>query len=134
MELGECRFYYGGEQMNFVVFSDGACRTTYLETIRLLPITGSQVHAYAIEPGADSQWVVVRQTHGKKMDWRFFLRAGEKFLEHPPGEFPKQLRDKVLERCPNCPFQLALSRPQKGPGRLRPRKEAEVPSAPEGLI
>jgi hypothetical protein len=132
MDLGECRFYYAGEEMNFLVFSDGACRTTYLETIRLLPILASQVHAYAIEPGADSQWVVVRQTHGKKMDWRFFLRAGVKFLEHPPGEVPKQLRDKVLERCPNCPSsRLSLGR-RKGPAasglgkRLRslPRQRA----------
>jgi hypothetical protein len=129
MELAESRFYYAGEEMNFLVFSDGACRTTYLETIRLLPIMGSQVHAYRVEPGADSQWVVVRQTNGKKTDWRFFLRAGEEFLEHPPGEFPKGMRDKILERCPNCPFELALSQPQKGPSRLEPRKDAPVPPA-----
>jgi hypothetical protein len=129
MDLGECRFYYAGEEMNFLVFSDGACRTTFLETIRLLPIMASQVHAYAIEPGADSQWVVVRQTNGKKMDWRFFLRAGEKFLEQPPGEFPKGMREKILGCCPNCPFELALSRPQKGPSRLEPPKDAPVPPA-----
>ena len=129
MDLGEWRFYYAGEEMNFLVFSDGTCRTTYLETIRLLPILGGQVHAYRVEPGADSQWVVVRQTNGKKTDWKFFLRVGEQFQEHPPGEFPKGMREKILERCPNCPFELALSRPQKGPGCLEPGKEAQVPRA-----
>ena len=129
MNLGEWRFYYVGEEMNFLVFSDGTCRTTYLETIRLLPVLGGQVHAYRVEPGADSHWVVVRQTNGKKTDWRFFLRGGEQFLEHPPGELPKGMRDQILERCPNCPFELALSRPQKGTGCLEPRKEASVPAA-----
>jgi hypothetical protein len=115
--------------MNFVVFSDGACRTTYLDTIRLLPIMGSQVHVYGIEAGADSQWVIVMQTDGKKRDWRLFLRTGEKFVEKPPGEFPIELRDKILERCPNWPFELVLSRSPKGPGRLEPRKDAAVPAA-----
>jgi hypothetical protein len=98
MELGECRFYYAGEEMNFVVFSDGACRARFLESIRLLPIAESRVYAYAIEPGANSHWVAVRQTNGNKMVWKFFLRAGEKFPEKRTGEFPKELRDKVLER------------------------------------
>jgi hypothetical protein len=129
MDLAECRFYYAGEEMNFVVFSEGTCRTIFMESIRLLPIMGSQGYAYAIQPGADSQWVVAVQTNGKKMDLRVFLRSGEKFLEHPPGEFPKELREIILECFPNGPLPLALSRPQKGPRRLRPRKDVPVPCA-----
>jgi hypothetical protein len=129
MELGECRFYYGGEEMNFAVFSDGACRSTYIESIRLLPISESQVYVYAIEPGANSQWVVVKQTQGKKNHLRVFLRAGEEFLENPPGEFPKELRERILERFPNCPLELALSRRQKGPSRHQTRKALPVPYA-----
>jgi hypothetical protein len=98
MELGECRFYYAGEEMNFVVFSDGACRARFLESIRLLPVAENRAYAYAIEPGVNSQWVVVRQTNGNKMGWRFFLRAGEEFPEKRAAEFPKELRDQVRER------------------------------------
>jgi hypothetical protein len=126
----ECRFYYAGEDMNFVMYSEGTCRTLYIESIRLLPtIMGSQGYAYALEPGADSQWVVVVQTNGKKMDLRVFLRAGQQFQEHSPGELPNELRENILERFPNCPFQLALSRPQKGPSRLRAPKDVPAPSA-----
>jgi hypothetical protein len=98
MDLGECRFYYAGEDMNFVIFSDDACRARFLESIRLLPMAESRAYAYAIEPGPNSHWVVVRQTNGEKMNWRLFLRVGEKFLEKRTGEFPKELQDKLRER------------------------------------
>jgi hypothetical protein len=98
MDLAECRFYYAGEDMNFVIFADGACRARFLESIRLLPMAESRAYAYAIEPGANTHWVVVRQTNGEKMNWRLFVRTGEKFSEKRTGEFPKELLDKLRER------------------------------------
>jgi hypothetical protein len=57
MDLRESKFYCAGAELNFVVFSDHPCRVRYLDSIPL-PMSQS-VSVYAIEPAADSQWVVV---------------------------------------------------------------------------
>jgi hypothetical protein len=100
MELNQCKFYFAGDILNFVVFSDSPCRARYLERIRLLPISANEVYVYEIEPGAESQWVLVRQSEGTKKRLQLFLRRGERFLEPDPPELPAELREQILRRYP----------------------------------
>jgi hypothetical protein len=100
MELSQCKFYYEGEVLNFAVFSDSPCRARYVERVRLLPISRREVYVYEIEPGAESQWVVVRQTEGTKKRLKLFLRRGESFLEPEPQELPAELREQIRQRYP----------------------------------
>jgi len=99
MELRECKFYYGGQEMNFAVFSDGPCRARYLESIPL-PIAQTRVDVYEIEPGAKTQWILVRQKDGDKDNIKLFVKRGEKFLENAAQPLPKELRTKILQRFP----------------------------------
>jgi hypothetical protein len=100
MELSQCKFYYAGDILNLVVFSDSPCRACYVDRIRLLPISAHEVYVYEIEPGTESQWVLVRQTEGTKKRLQLFLRRGESFLEPEPRELPAELNEQILRRCP----------------------------------
>jgi hypothetical protein len=88
MELRDFKFYYGGQEMNFAVFSDDPCRARYLESIPL-PIAQTRVDVYEIEPGAKTQWILVRQNDGDKDNLKLFVRKGEKFLENEAQTLPK---------------------------------------------
>ncbi len=99
MELRECKFYYGGQEMNFAVFSDDACRTRYLESIPL-PIAQTRVDVYEIEPGAKTQWIVVRQKDSDRDNLKLFVREGDRFLETKAQIVPKELRKKIIQRFP----------------------------------
>jgi hypothetical protein len=80
MDLRESKFYYAGHDINFAVFSDHPCRVRYVERIRL-PIGETSVEVYGIEPGANSQWIVVQQRNDGKGSLKFFVRGGEIFRE-----------------------------------------------------
>jgi hypothetical protein len=99
MELRECKFYYGGQEMNFAVFSDDPCRTRYLESIPL-PIAQTRVDVYEIEPGAKTQWIVVRQKDGERDNLKLFIRVGDRFLENEAQTLSKDLRKKIIQRFP----------------------------------
>ena len=99
MELRNCKFYYGGQEMNFAVFSDDPCCARYLESIPL-PIAQTRVDVYEIEPGNKTQWIVVQQKDGDKDNFKLFVRKGEKFVENETHSLPNELKIKILQRSP----------------------------------
>lgn len=80
MELSDCKFYHGGDEMNFSILSDFPCRTRYIESIPT-PMTEAQVEVYSIEPGSRTQWVAVQLKDGETKDLKVFTRHKESFLE-----------------------------------------------------
>jgi len=99
MELKDCKFYYGGQDMNFAVYSDDPCRAMYRTSIPL-PIAQARVDVYEIEPGANTQWVVVTQRDGDKDNLKLFVKKGDKFMENESQHVPKGLKEKILQRFP----------------------------------
>jgi hypothetical protein len=99
MELRDCKFYYGGQDMNFAVYSDDLCCARYLGSIPL-PIAQTRVDVYEIEPGANTQWVVVKQRDGDKDNLKLFVRKGERFLENESQQLSKALKEQILQRFP----------------------------------
>ena len=99
MELRDCKCYYGGQDMNFAIFSDDLCRARYLESI-LLPIGQVRVDVYQIEPGRKSRWVVVQQTDGAKNLWKCFARTGHTFSESETYKFPAKMRAQIRQKIP----------------------------------
>lgn len=99
MELREYKCYYGGQEMNFAIFSDDLCRARYLESI-LLPIGQMRVDVYEVEPGHKSQWVVVQQTDGQKNRWKCFARIGQTFSEHKNQRISQRIRDEIRQKIP----------------------------------
>lgn len=97
MDLRESKFYYAGHDMNFAVFSDYPCRARYVESIRL-PITETSVEVYSIEPGADSQWIVIQQRNDGKSRLKFFVRDGEIFRENQSHDLPRHLKEDISAR------------------------------------
>ncbi len=108
MELKDCKFYYGGQDMNFAVFSDDSCRARYLDSIPL-PIVQARVDVYEIEPGSRSQWIVIKQKDGDKDSFKLFIRKGEKFLENETQSLPKELKRKIMERFPKLTIESQSS-------------------------
>ena len=110
MELRDFKFYYGGQEMNFAVFSDDPCRARYLESIPL-PIAQTRVDVYEIEPGAKTQWILVKQKDGDKDNLKLFIRKGEKFLENESQTLSKELKKKILQTFPKLTteFQTLLA-------------------------
>jgi hypothetical protein len=106
VELSQCKFYYAGELLNFVVFSDYPCRARYRDRIRLLPISASEVYVYELEPGQASQWVLVQQSEGAKKRLQIFLRQGDRFLELKPEELSAEVRAQILRRYPTLAAQF----------------------------
>jgi hypothetical protein len=106
MELRDCKFYYGGQEMNFAVFSDDPCRATYLESIPL-PIAQTRVDVYGIEPGAKTQWILVKQKDGDRDNVKLFIRKGEKFLENETQSVPKELKKQILQRFPKLTTEFS---------------------------
>jgi hypothetical protein len=104
MELRDCKFYYGGQDMNFAIYSDDPCRAKYLNSIPL-PIAQTRVDIYQIEPGAKTQWVLIKQRDGDKENVKLFLRKGELFLEHE-SQLPKTLKEQILQRFPKLTAEL----------------------------
>jgi hypothetical protein len=104
MELRDCKFYYGGQDMNFAIYSDDPCRAKYLSSIPL-PIAQTRVDIYQIEPGAKTQWIVVKQRDGDKENVKLFIRKGELFCEHE-SQLPKTLKDQILQRFPKLTAEL----------------------------
>jgi hypothetical protein len=107
MDLRESKFYYAGQDLNFVVFSDFPCRARFVESITL-PISYAPVEVYSIEPGASSQWIVVQQRNDGKSSLRFFVRDGETFRENESHDLPKQLRGEMLQHLPKSAATDAL--------------------------
>ena len=102
MELREYKCYYGGQDMNFAIYSDDLCRARYLESI-LLPLGQMRVDVYEVEPGRKSHWVVVQQTNGEKNRWKCFARRGQTFSENETHGFPQKMRAEILQKIPQFP-------------------------------
>ena len=100
MELRGCSFYHAGQEMNFAIFSDDPCLIRYLQSISL-PIGRTQVDVYEIEPGAKTQWIVVKQVDGNKGVLRIFIRDGEAFLENQFQNLAGEVKRKIVQRFPN---------------------------------
>ena len=100
MDIRKTRFYHSGEIMNFTVFSDRLCRVHYLESIIRASMRQTPVEVYAIEPSANSQWVVVQERDWAKSHLHFFIRDGKAFPENRPRRFPRQLKKTILQQLP----------------------------------
>ena len=100
MELQHHKFGYAGNDMNFAVFSDDPCRISYVESIPI-PLGHTQVELYGIEPGARTNWIVVKQLDGHKATLKVFLRQNEKFLENQIDDLPQEARSQIMQRFPN---------------------------------
>jgi len=97
MNLERKRFFRAEQYVNFTVFCDVACRVRYLESIPV-PMSGSPVEVYDIEPGHDTQWIAVEQRDEDKRQIQFFVREGSVFKELPLQLIPQQLRREIQER------------------------------------
>ena len=100
MELRECKFYYGGQEMSFSVFSNDPCRALYLDSISL-PLIQTRVDVYQVDPGPKTRWVLIRQKHENKDSFRLFIRQGDRFVESQEQTLSQELRDEILGRFPN---------------------------------
>src|SRR5262245_52287289 len=99
MELRDCKFYYGGHDMNFAIFSDDLCRARYLESV-VLPIGQVRVDVYQVDPGRNSKWVVIQQTDGSKNLWKCFARTGRTFSEAETYKFSPKVRAQIRQKIP----------------------------------
>ena len=110
MELRGCSFYYAAQEMNFAIFSDDPCLIRYMRSIPL-PIGPTQVDVYEIEPGAKTQWIVVKQVDGNTGVLRIFIRDGEAFLENQFQNLAGEVKRKIVQRFPNLrsAFQCTLA-------------------------
>ena len=95
--------------MNFAIFSDYPCRVRYLESIAL-PIGQAPVEVYAIEPGANSQWVVVQQRNDGQSRLKFFLREAELFRENQFHDLPEHVKEPILQRVSKLSLSSEISR------------------------
>jgi hypothetical protein len=59
-----------------------------------------QVDVYELSPAPTSRWLVVRQTNGEEMNYRWFVRERDEFVEKQEWEVPVQLRTEVVGRFP----------------------------------
>jgi hypothetical protein len=99
MDLREIKFYSAGEDLNFTVFSDHLCRVKHVESIPV-PIGGTLVDVYTIDPGPGSRWVVVQQKESGNSCLKFFVRKGDLFRENLPHRLSKGLREDILHCIP----------------------------------
>jgi hypothetical protein len=99
MELQQCKFCYAGSDMNFAVFSDDPCRISYVNSVPI-PIGHTKVELYQIEPGARTQWIVVKQVDGSKNTLKVFLREEEKFLENSMDQLSSETKTEIMQRFP----------------------------------
>ncbi len=99
MDLRTCRFYHGGEEINFSVFSDYPCRTRYIDSIAT-PLTETKVEVYEIEPGNNTQWVVVQKKDGEERRLKLFVRRGNEFVENQAQLIPPALKENIVLRFP----------------------------------
>ena len=99
MELRECRFYYGGHDMNFAVYSDLPCRAIYVGNISL-PLAQSRVDIYELEPNGKTQWIVIKQRDGDKENLKFFVKKGDKYLESELHHLSKNVLESIVRRFP----------------------------------
>jgi hypothetical protein len=95
MELSDCKFYHGGDEMNFSILSDSPCRTRYIDSIPT-PMTEAQVEVYSIEPGCRTQWVAVQLKNGETRDLKVFTRQSELFLEGGMDQLPADARKRIM--------------------------------------
>ena len=99
MELRGCSFYHAAQEMNFAIFSDDPCLIRYMRSIPL-PIGPTQVDVYEIEPGAKTQWIVVKHVDGNQSALQIFIRDGETFLENQFQNLPDEVKRKIAHRFP----------------------------------
>jgi hypothetical protein len=108
MELRECRFYYGGQDMNFAVYSDVPCRAIYVGSISL-PLAQSRVDIYEMEPNVKTQWIVIKQRDGDKENLKFFVKKGDKYLESELHHLSKNVLENIVRRFPKLSAEFKPS-------------------------
>ena len=116
MELQQYKFCYAGNGMNFSVFSDSPCRISYLKSVPI-PIGPSQVELYEIEPGARTQWIVVKQVDGYKNTLKVFLRENDKFLENSMDQISRETKKQIMQRFPALAAESKVLLPGKALGK-----------------
>jgi len=99
MELQQYKFCYAGSAMNFSVFSDCPCRISFVKSVPI-PIGHTMVELYEIEPGAKTQWVVVKQVDGSKNSLKIFLRQDERFLENSIDHLSHETKKQIMQQFP----------------------------------
>jgi hypothetical protein len=99
MELQQYKFCFAGSAMNFSVFSDCPCRISYVKSVPI-PIGHTRVELYEIEPGAKTQWVMVKQVDGNKNSLKIFLRQNERFLENSMNQLSRETKMQIMQRFP----------------------------------
>ena len=103
MKLTECNFYRSDRDITFSVFSDDVCRVHHERSITLQ--LGGDVDVYAVDPGLQSHWIVVRQTEDGKHVLRWFVRKG-RYFEEQRGHVPSAVKAEVGERFPQLIHSL----------------------------
>jgi hypothetical protein len=98
-ELQQYKFCYAGSGMNFAVFSDGPCRISYVKSVPI-PIGHTMVELYEIDPGAKTQWIVVKQVDGYKNTLKVFLRQNGRFLENSMDQLSRETKKQIMQRFP----------------------------------
>ncbi len=99
MELRDCKFFYGGQEMSFSVFSNEPCRVRYFDSITV-PFVQTRVDVYQIEPRPKTRWVLIKQKDGGKDSFRLFVRQGERFVESQEQVLSKELWGEIIGRFP----------------------------------
>lgn len=99
MELRDCKFFYGGQEMSFSVFSHDPCRARYLDSISI-PLIQARVDVYQVEPGPKTRWVLIRQKDEGRDSFRLFVRQGDRFVESREQALSRELRDEIIGRFP----------------------------------
>ncbi|MSO22693.1 MAG: hypothetical protein EXQ58_05445 [Acidobacteria bacterium] len=92
--------------MNFAVCSDDPCRAMYRTSIPL-PIAQTRVDVYEIKPGANTQWVVIKQRDGDKDNLKLFVKKDDKFTEKESHHLSKALKKKILQRFPKLTAEFS---------------------------
>ena len=89
---------------------DDSCLIRYLQSIPL-PIGATQVDVYEIEPGAKTQWIVVKHFDGNISVLKIFIRDGEALLENQFQDLPGEVKRKIVQRFPKLrsAFQCTLA-------------------------
>jgi len=107
MDLGNCKFYHAGEEMNFSIFADSSCRTRYIDSVST-PLTDVKVEVYEIHPGYNTQWLVIQQREAKVQRIRLFVRKGDDFVESCVEQISAELKSRIALRFPILSLALEL--------------------------
>jgi hypothetical protein len=127
MELKQCKFYHAGQEMNCAIFANDPCLIRYLQSIPL-PIGPTPVDVYEIEPGAKTQWIVVKHVDGNQSALQIFIRDGETFQSIPksPRRSEEKNRTAVSQNRVCFPVHVGCVKSKRSSLHQTPADEARV--------